>query len=187
VRAAALRARVEPVELPFGGWFDFTTRPALRRLVREWEPAIVLTWMNRATRAMPPGRFVHAARMGGYYDLKYYRHCHHLIGNTPDIVAHIVRQGWPAERSHYLPNFVDDRPAAPADRASLDTAADATVLLAAGRLHTNKAFDVLLEPLPRLRHGAVAGGRGPERDARPPARLRRIRVASSLARGMPAL
>jgi len=167
VRAAALRAEgVEPVELPFGGWFDFTTRPALRRLVREWEPAIVLTWMNRATRAMPPGRFVHAARMGGYYDLKYYRHCHHLIGNTPDIVAHIVRQGWPAERSHYLPNFVDDRPAAAADRDALDTAADATVLLAAGRLHTNKAFDVLLAALPRL-PGTVLwlAGEGPERDA----------------------
>ena len=164
-RAAALRAEgVEPVELPFGAWFDFATRPALRRLVAEWRPAVVLTWMNRATRAMPPGPFVHAARMGGYYDLKYYRRCHHLVGNTRDIVAHIVRSGWPAERAHYLPNFVDDRPATAIDRATLDTPGDATVLLAAGRLHRNKAFDVLLDALP-LVPGAVLwlAGEGPER------------------------
>lgn len=167
VRAAALRAEgVEPTELEFGGWFDFRTRPALRRLATEWRPAIVLTWMNRATRAMPRGPWVHAARMGGYYDLKYYRHCHHLIGNTPDIVAHIVRQGWPAERAHYLPNFIDDRPADPVDRATLDTPAGVPLLLAAGRLHRNKGFDTALDALARLPEAVLwLAGEGPERAA----------------------
>lgn len=167
VRAAALRAEgVEPVELPFGGWLDFRTRPALRRLATEWRPAVVLTWMNRATRMMPRGPWVHAARMGGYYDLKYYRHCHHLVGNTADIVAHIVRQGWPAERAHYLPNFVDDRPAAPVDRAAFATPADVPLLLAAGRLHPNKGFDTALEALARLPDAVLwLAGEGPERAA----------------------
>ncbi|BBK31062.1 glycosyltransferase involved in cell wall biosynthesis [Stella humosa] len=166
-RAAALRAEgIEPVELPFGAWFDFTTSPTLLRLVRDWRPAVVLTWMNRATRAMPPGPFVHAARMGGYYDLKYYRRCHQLIGNTQDIVDHIVRGGWPPERAHYLPNFVDDRPADPVRRTDLGTADDAPVLLAAGRLHRNKAFDVLLAALARLPRATLwLAGEGPERDA----------------------
>lgn len=166
-RAAALRAEgVEPVELEFGGWLDFRTRPALRRLAAEWRPGVVLTWMNRATRMMPRGPWVHAARMGGYYDLKYYRHCHHLVGNTPDIVAHIVRQGWPAERAHYLPNFVEDRPAAPADRAAFATPAGVPLLLAAGRLHRNKGFDTALAALARLPDAVLwLAGEGPERAA----------------------
>lgn len=166
-RAAALRRQgVDPIELPFGSWLDFSTRPALRRLVAEWQPRIVLTWMNRATRAMPPGPFVHAARMGGYYDLKYYRRCHHLIGNTQDIADYLVRSGWPAERAHYLPNFVDVEPAEPADRAMFDTPADATLLFAAGRLHRNKAYDVLLAALPSLPDAILwLAGEGPERDA----------------------
>ena len=36
-------------------------------------PDIVMTWMSRATRFCPRGDFVHVARLGGYYDLKYYR------------------------------------------------------------------------------------------------------------------
>ena len=40
---------------------------------RAWRPHIVLTWMSRATLLCPAGDFVHVARLGGYYDLKYYR------------------------------------------------------------------------------------------------------------------
>jgi hypothetical protein len=116
-RAGALRAGgVEPLELAFGGWFDFRTGPALKAAIREFRPDIVLTWMNRATTMLPqaePDRpFVHVGRLGGYYDLKYYRRCDHLIGNTEDIVEHMVASGWPRDRAHYLPNFVDATPAA---------------------------------------------------------------------------
>jgi glycosyltransferase involved in cell wall biosynthesis len=88
--------------------------------------------------------FVHVARMGGYYDMKYYRHCDHLVGNTQDIRDYFIRQGWPAERAHYLPNFIDAHPAPAVDRASLQTPEDAPLIVALGRLHPNKAFDVLL-------------------------------------------
>ncbi|MCB2101340.1 MAG: glycosyltransferase [Rhodobacterales bacterium] len=147
-RAAALRAGgVAPLELPFGGALDVSTRLALGRAARRAKPDVVLTWMNRATRLMPRGPWVQVARLGGYYDLKYYRRCHHLIGNTQDIVDYLVDAGWPAERAHYLPNFPDDRPVEPVDRAALDTPADAPLLVALGRLHVNKAFDVLIDAL----------------------------------------
>jgi glycosyltransferase involved in cell wall biosynthesis len=147
-RAATLRhGGVEVEELGFAGRLDFVTRLGFRRAVAGYRPEVVLTWMNRATLLCPRGEFVHVARLGGYYDLKYYRRCDHLIGNTPDIVAYLVRQGWPKERAHYLPNFVSAAAAAPAPRADLATPEGAPLVLALGRLHPNKGFDTLLAAL----------------------------------------
>ena len=85
-----------------------TTRRAFAHEIAAWRPDIVLTWMSRATRLCPRGDFVHVARLGGYYDLKYYRRCDHLIGNTRAIVDYAIAEGWPRERISYLPNFVPD-------------------------------------------------------------------------------
>lgn len=150
-RAATLRAGgVDPVELRFGGPLDLVTRRRFRAEAERFRPDVVLTWMSRATAACPRGEFVHAARLGGYYNLKYYRRADHLIGNTRDICEHAMRNGWPPERVHYLPNFVDEAKAPPAPRAQYDTPDGAPLLLALGRLHPNKAFDVLLEALAEL-------------------------------------
>jgi glycosyltransferase involved in cell wall biosynthesis len=141
---------LKPVELPFGGWFDSRTRPALRREIKDFRPDVVLSWMSRATRYCPTGAFVHVARLGGYYNLKYYRNCGYLIGDTRGIVAWCVAQGWPKDRVRYLPNFVDASPAIPASRVSLSTPESAKLILAAGRFHPNKAFDVLIRSMARL-------------------------------------
>jgi glycosyltransferase involved in cell wall biosynthesis len=154
-RAAALRAGgIAPVELSFGGIFDIATRHAFAREIESFRPNLVLTWMGRATRHCPERtasrRFVHAARLGGYYDLAYYRRCDRLVGNTRDIVAYCVAQGWPQDRVHYLPNFVDAAPLAPVARETLGTPGGAPIVLALGRLHENKAFDVLIRAMARL-------------------------------------
>ncbi len=158
-RAAELAAGgIEALQLPFGGRLDFATPWRLKRILREFAPDVVLTWMNRASAMMPEPPagsasakpFVHVGRLGGYYDLKYYRRCRHLIGNTEDIVDYIVKQGWPAERVHYLPNFVAETKATPARRNEFFTPPDAPLLLAMGRLHPNKGFDVLIEAVARL-------------------------------------
>lgn len=150
-RAALLRnGEVEPIELPFGGRMDFSTTRALKREIKEFQPDVVLTWMNRATSMCPKGDFVHAARLGGYYDLKYYAACDHLIGNTQDIVEYLVEHDWPAEKAHYLPNFVFDEDAEPLSRREFYTPNDVPLIVALGRLHENKAFDVLLSALARV-------------------------------------
>jgi glycosyltransferase involved in cell wall biosynthesis len=166
-RAALLRSgNVWVRELPFGGVFDWRTGRHFRRAIAEFRPRIVLTWMNRATQACPGGDFVHVARLGGYYDLRYYRHCDHLIANTRDIAAYLAREGWPGERTHYLPNFVTPEKAAPVPRAAFGTPDDAKLALALGRLHANKAFDVLLEAMARLpRIHLWLAGEGELRDA----------------------
>lgn len=166
-RAGVLRAGgIEPAQLAFGGMFDFSTRPAFKSEIAAFHPDVVMTWMSRATRFCPRGDFVHVARLGGYYDLKYYDSCNHLVGNTPDIVAYAVRGGWPKERVHYLPNFVDceEMPAVPRD--ALGVPAEAKLLLALGRLHTNKAFDVLIDAMPSLPDAwLLLAGEGPEEKA----------------------
>jgi glycosyltransferase involved in cell wall biosynthesis len=138
---------VEVGELRFGGPLDIATRLAFRRAVASWRPDLVLTWMSRATAACPKGDFVHVARLGGYYHLKYYRRCDHLIANTRAIVDYVVAAGWPRERIDYLPNFVPDTGGA---RPSAHPAGDPLVL-AVGRLHPNKGFVLLLEALAMTR------------------------------------
>ncbi len=178
-RAARLRdGGVITRELRFGGALDITTPIRLRRAVSRFRPDIVLAWMNRATAMAPRGPWRLVARLGGYYNLKYYRACDHLVGNTEDIVTYLRDAGWPAERAHYLPNFVADRRAPAEDRARHDTPADVPLALALGRLHPNKGFDVLIEALaekPGL--WLWIAGSGPQ-EAALRARAERLGVAS---------
>lgn len=152
-RAAKLRAAgLDPVELPFRNVLDVVTPLRLAGEIRAFRPHVVLTWMSRASTLMPRrfmtgGSYVHAARLGGYYDLKYYRRCDHLVGNTRAIVDYMRERGWPQARLHYLPNFVDAKPMPAIDRARFDTPRDAVLALALGRLHPNKGFDVALDAL----------------------------------------
>lgn len=142
---------IEPVTARFGGLFDFQTGRILQRTIDAFLPDLALTYMSRASAALPGGSFLHLARLGGYYDLKYYRKCDHLVCITPDLKAHCVEQGFAAERVHVIPNFVEDRAGTrPQDRAALDTPADVPLIFALGRLHENKAFDVLLQAVAAL-------------------------------------
>ncbi len=164
-RAARLAAGgLQARQLTFGGPADLLTGLHLGRLLRRFAPRVVVAWMNRAAGCAPRGDWVLAGRLGGYYDLSYYRRCDHLVGNTRGIARWIVGQGWPADRVHTVPNFVADLAgAAPVRRDAIGVPPGKPLLLALGRLHRNKAFDVLIRALSRLPgvHAAIAG-EGPE-------------------------
>ena len=164
-RAERLRAAgLQPVELAFGGALDFLTKPRVRRALQDFKPDLVMAWMQRAARFTPQGPWVLVGRFGGYYDVKYFRHCDHLVANTHDLVRMITAAPWPPVRVHYLPNFVEDF--AGSTPADLPTASSTPRLLAMGRLHTNKGFDVLLRALALLPRGHVyLAGAGPEEAA----------------------
>ena len=165
-RAAALReAGIDPIELTFGGYFDFITRGALTLEISAFKPDVVQTWMSRATRHMPRGSFVHVGWLGGYYKPRNFRHCHHVVGVTPGIVSHLRQKGgWPEERSHYIPTLAVCEPADPLDRAEFETPDDAPLLIALGRLHVQKGYDILLKAVAEVPEAYLwIAGEGPLR------------------------
>ena len=118
--------------------------------------------MNRATAMTPAGGRPHVARLGGFYNLKYYRDCDWLVANTRDIADYLVAAGVPADRVHHQINFVPDG----ADGPQYDGPRhDGPVIAALGRLHPNKAFDILIRALAKLPQGQLwLAGEGPERE-----------------------
>jgi glycosyltransferase involved in cell wall biosynthesis len=147
-RTQALRqAGLEPIELPFRRFFDFTTRRKLKRRIEAFRPNIVQTWMSRASAVCPAGSFIRVGWLGGYYDMKHFRRCDELVGVTQDLVDYAVGKGWPRQRAHYLPTMASDAPQPGLRRADFDTPENVPLILALGRLHQKKGFDVLLKSL----------------------------------------
>ena len=153
-RAARLESRgVKPIQLPFGGMFDISTRGRLARETQSFAPHVFLSFMSRAAGFAPAGsdgRRLHIGRLGGYYNTKYYRSCDHLIGNTKGICRYLTGTGIAPTRVHHLPNFVEEAPVQATPRSDHDTPDDVPLIVAMGRLHTNKAFDVLLEAMAQV-------------------------------------
>jgi len=175
--AEALAAEVPRTEVRMRGHWDPLARLQIRRVIAESGPEVVMTYLGRATRLvrLPAGRRpVHVARLGGYYNPRQYRHAHAWVGNTRGICDYLVKNGFDPARVFHIPNFVD--PPAPvaaqeaaAVRAELALPPDARVLLALGRLHMVKGFDVLLRAfaaLPARDRGVlVILGEGAERES----------------------
>ncbi len=162
----------------FGGPLDLMTRRRVGRFAQAQAVSVALAWMNRAARHTPKGPWARIGRLGGYYNLKYYAGFDFLVANTEDIAEWVVSQGWPAGKVAYIPNFAEaPAEAAPVERASLDTPAEAPLLLAMGRLHEAKAHDVTLNALTKLPDAYLwIAGTGPEE-----ARLKALAVALGVA------
>jgi glycosyltransferase involved in cell wall biosynthesis len=157
---------VESTQLRFGGKLDLKTPRDLKRQINDFSPDIVFSWMNRATSMCPSnGDYIHVGRLGGYYNLKYYQKCDHLVANTQDIAKYICNNGWTNTNVHYLPNFVGAMRVKPIDREKYFTPPNAPLILAMGRLHENKAFDILLDAVANLPNFYLwLAGEGPLRD-----------------------
>jgi len=156
---ASLAPGVCQQRVPMRGIWDLWGARRIGQIIRARQPAIVQTYMGRATRltrltkAAGP---VHVARLGGYYDLKGYRHAHAWVGNTRGIRDYLLERGLPESRVFYIGNFVEIPLPGPADenqqlRADLGIPQTASVLLTVARLHPNKGISDLLQAYARVR------------------------------------
>jgi len=150
----------------FGNSFHFMDHRRYLLALQKYQPDIVMTWMNRASISTPSGRYKLVCRLGHYYDLKYYRHADFWIGISKGICDHLIRGGMPAEKVFHIPNFADETAVDSLPRDSFDTPADRSLILAAGRLHVNKGFDILLQALKSIPDAILwLAGSGPEETA----------------------
>lgn len=144
--AAGLRMETAALRSPFHFW----RRRKIARVIAREQPDIIHCWMRRAA-TLTSGLDIHAQALigwfGDYEKLRYFRHCTHLVGVTQDIVAHMHKNGFPADKATYIPTFptIDDAPAL--NRATLNTPKDATVLLTLSRLHPVKGLDTLMHAI----------------------------------------
>ena len=106
--------------------------------------------MRRAASLAPKAPVPVIGWFGGYYDPNHFRSCERLVGVTRDIVAHMVKNGVPADRAHYIPTFPVITPLPPLDRATLNTPPGAKVLLTLSRLHQKKGLDTFLHAVKDL-------------------------------------
>src|SRR5258705_441243 len=83
---------------PFAAHLDFVTTRKLRRVAREFKPDVLLAFAGRAASFAPRGDYTLIGRLGGYYNLKNFKHCDHLVCNAPDLVRYITEHGWAKER-----------------------------------------------------------------------------------------
>ncbi len=158
LKAAGVRMAPHPLRVPFAP----VQRFLLRGLIAREKPDIVQTWMRRAATLVTKASQPVVGWFPGYNDPRYFKSCDRLVGVTRDCVAHMVKNGVPPERTHYIPTFPVITPAPRLDRATLSTPADAKVLLLLSRLHERKGIDTFLLALQGL-PGCIAwlAGDGP--------------------------
>lgn len=145
------KAGVDFRTLPMGAFgkvlrYDRT----LKREIKRFAPDLIVTWVNRASRKCPPTAAVVVGRLGGYYDINNYRKCDHLIVNTPDLVRHVVENGWDDQRVSMISNFGELPEELEVGEPIPPVPAHHRVLLTLGRLHPKKAQDVLIKALPDI-------------------------------------
>lgn len=170
--AAGIEPGIPHYHAPQWSTWDFYSRWKINRAIHDFKPDIVQTYMGRSTRIvkLPRGILpVHVARLGGYYNLKGYRHAHAWVGNTRGILDYLTGQGLAPRRCAHIGNFVDRAARVSPDelgrmRDSLGIAKGDRILLGLGRFHANKGWADLLDAF-ALMHGPdlalVMVGSGP--------------------------
>jgi glycosyltransferase involved in cell wall biosynthesis len=167
--------------LPLGGLIDMYSPYKIQRVIDQFKPQIVQTWMARAAwktpcsgvnsffgetvrriasrrcdaqESQPNKSHLNVARLGGYYDLKYFKSSDYFITITPMIKDYLVNNGVASDNIRHINNFAETEIAiTPINRADLNTPDDAFVCLALSRYHPAKALDTLIKsivPLPNV-------------------------------------
>jgi glycosyltransferase involved in cell wall biosynthesis len=150
-RVAQLRAAgISTHTLPFGSkHLDIYTPWRLRRIIKDFQPDIVQTWMSRAAQALPKRKkgdtYKIISRLGGYYALKHFPQTDYFIAITPLIRDFLIESGVAPDDVRHINNFAEvETITAPVKKTDLNTPEKAKVALCLSRLHTSKGLDTVI-------------------------------------------
>lgn len=158
--------------LRFGGTADILSSLRLKRIIKNFQPGIVLTWMARAASKTPRWQasmdipeYKVVSRLGGYYTLKYFKNTDYFTTITPAIKDYLCEKGIAPGSIRHISNFAEvEKAQSKINRATYDTPADAPLVLGLGRLHHAKAFDILIKAVSEIPGLYLwIAGEGPER------------------------
>ncbi len=139
--------------------YNFFISLELKKIIIDFNPDIVLTWMNRASNILPTSKLMNevtVGRLGGYYKIKNYAKCDYLITNTLDLKEYVISLGWDPKNVEFIPNFVSE------NRIKQKNLFDNKTLLCMGRFHENKSIDTLIRAMTFLSsYSLVIVGSGP--------------------------
>ena len=123
----------------------------MRRLVRDWQPTVIMAWGARAASIVPKVKGpLKLARLGDFpRRLKYFRNCDMIVGNMPEIEERALGLGW-TRPAITITNFPPSLDVVPCGRAQLDTPEDAFVVVSAGRFVDCKGFEGLIHAVAKL-------------------------------------
>lgn len=167
------RKNIEVHSIRYRGIHEPFGRLRGRAAFRKFNPDLILTWMNRATKRAPRGISPVLARYGGYYKIDRCRDCQRVIANTPDIRRYLLEGGLSEEQAVFIPNFAEipgsdlvNANTRETMRRSLGLRQSDTVIFTAGRLHVSKAHDTLIRAVAQVPDIKVliAGDGGLEED-----------------------
>ena len=131
-----------------GPWDPLAPRKILR-LVRDFTPDIIQTFLGRATHLAGPAahqlNVPLVAHTHDLVDLKYFRHTSVFTPATGMQRDYLAREGIPAERIRLIPNFSGFTPV-----SGVHCKPDVTNIVAHGRLVHKKGFDLLLRSFGRV-------------------------------------
>jgi glycosyltransferase involved in cell wall biosynthesis len=156
--------------LPFGAALDIYTPSQIKKIIKNYKPHIVQTWMSRASAKVPhwsvksgTPKYVVVSRLGGYYKTKYFKNTDYFTTITPDIRQYLIREGISPDKVVTINNFAEtEEIVTPVKRSEFDTPDSATVLLVLARLHEAKAIDVLIKAIKPLENTYLwIAGEGP--------------------------
>ncbi len=121
----------------------------VEKIIKDFNPDIVLSWMNRASKILPNKKVNNekkVGRIGGFYKIKNYVNCDFLITNTQDLKEYVISQGWDQKAVEYIPNFVNQNQNSILSKKDKNN----NVILCMGRFHKNKAIDIIIKAMPFL-------------------------------------
>ena len=130
---------------------QFWLQRKVNRLLREFEPDALLSWMPRASRLIPPyPPAIKIARLGDFpKKIDHFKNCDVIVGNVPGIGERCRNLGW-EKRVEILSNFPRELAPEPVSRQAMNTPEDAFVISSAGRFVHRKGMDMLIRSVARL-------------------------------------